>query len=529
MMSSAPENQHSTRTDLLPVSRGWRILVIGALFLAAFAARAYRIGNPPVDFQPTRQYRSALITRSYYSRTLDSIPEWEKRVAASNGRRQPQREAPIMEYLALWGYRIAGGEYLWIPRTLTSLFWLIGGLFLYAVARRIASPDAALLATVFYLFLPFGVTATRTFLRDPLMVTLMLAGVYAIIRYADRRSLPRLLLAAVLSALSIFIKPISCPPIFGAYLALALLRTNFIKAVFNPHAILFGVISLLPTIAYTAYGTFVADFLRLPAQQSFLFHLLVKAFFWHAWLGKIGLTVGYPAFVGALFGIVLFRDSFSRALTIGLWAGYFAFGLVFNYGVHTHTYYQLMLVPTVALSLAPLADVIVGWLRQAARLPFLRIATWAILVVAVFLPLEPVLWQRADPAWKTKIALREEIGEVVGHSTKTIILDHHFGQILRYHGKMCGDWWPSRGYFGYLKLIGMPEIPTEERLDQMIEAESPEFFIIVGLENYEGQPELSALLNKRYRKLHDTGEYIIFDLTERLDPDGPEANSRDPQ
>jgi hypothetical protein len=467
-----------------------------------------------VDATPTRQYRSAIIARGLYYRGLDSIPQWEKRIAELNREKEEQLEAPIMEYLAAAGYHIAGGEHLWIPRSLSSLFWVIGGLFLYLIARRVASEDAALLGTLFYLFVPYGVATSRTFQRDPLMIMLMLIGIFGIIRHADERSLRWLLVAAVASGLSIFVKPVTFFPIFGAYLALALLRTNVLKAAFNPHSILFGVIALVPAIAYTLYGLFVGGFLTEQAGRSFFPEIIVRGFFWHGWLVQITKTVGLVAFVVGLFGLFAFRDSFSRALGLGLWIGYFVYGLVFNYGMYTHAYYQLMLIPILALSLTPVADIVLGWFRQA---PHLRTAARVVVFVVVCLALEPVIWQRGDPRFKQAVQLREKIGEVIGHSTKTLVLDRDNGKILEYHGEVSGDWWPSRAHFRLFELQGKPKLSAAQRLDAMIEEHKPELFVVVAMAEYRAQKDLQNVLTKRYPVLHKTDQYIVFDLTKRLD------------
>ena len=508
-MATVSTGEPAARAYLLPDKGPWRAVVIGAVLLAALVVRVERTANPPVDATPTRQYRSAIIARGLYYRGLDSVPEWEKRVAALNLEKEELLEAPIMEHVAVVGYRIAGGEHLWIPRSLSSLFWVIGGLFLYLIARRLASADAALLAVLFYLFVPYGVATSRTFQRDPLMIMLMLIGIFGIVRHADERSLRWLLVAAVASALSIFIKPVTFFPIFGAYLALALVRTNVIKAVFNPHSILFAVIALVPTIAYTLHGLFVGGFLSEQAGRSFFPETIVRGFFWHGWLVHITKTVGRLAFVVGLFGLFAFRDSFSRALGLGLWIGYFVFGLVFNYGMHTHAYYQLMLIPILALSLTAVADIVLGWLRQA---PHLRTAARIVVVLAVCLAVEPLVWQRGDPRFRRAVELREEIGEAIGHSTKTLILDRDNGKLLQYHGKMSGDWWPSRAHFRLFELQGKREISAAERLDAMIEEHEPELFVVVHMAEYRAQKDLKEVLTRRYPTLHETDRYLVFDL-----------------
>jgi len=484
--------------------------------------RADRINALPLNFRPTREYRSALIARGYYYRSLDSIPEWERRVAAENLAQEPRLEFAVLEYIATLAYHVAGGEHVWIPRLLSALFWVTGGLFLYATATRIASRDAALIATAFYLFVPFGVTASRAFQRDPMMIMLVLASLFAVARYADRPTLRALIVAGVTAGAAIFVKPIAFFPIFGAYVALVVRKGRLIRAIANPHNVLFAALALLPAIAYTVYGMFIAGFLGEQAERSFLPHVMRYPYFWHGWLEMIGRSTGRVAFAAGLLGAVAFRDSFSRTLAIGLWAGYFLFGLVFNYGIYTHDYYHLMLIPIVALSLSALAEMVLSWLRQPSRPRFLRTAVWAALVALILLAVEPLVWDRADPRFARDVALREEIGDAVNHTTKALILDTAYGKELKYHGSIAGTSWPSRTEIGFQELLGRPTLTAEARLDEKVEQDQCEVFIVVDMAEYRAQGDLRELLNRKYRTLVETEQYTVFDLKEAVGADeGP--------
>ena len=175
-MSLSSGNQTEPGAFLLPRRRLGQVMVIGAVFLVAAGIRLYKSDQPPLDYQPTRQYRSALIARAYYLRTLDSASESEKRIAACNAAKLPLHEPPVLEYVVSCVYRLVGGEHFWVSRSFSSLFWVIGGLFLYGICRRTISSDAALVSATFYLFTPFGVRASRSFQPDPLMMMLLLAS-----------------------------------------------------------------------------------------------------------------------------------------------------------------------------------------------------------------------------------------------------------------------------------------------------------------------------------------------------------------
>ena len=62
------------------------------------------------------------------------------------------REPSVFEGLVAVTYLVTGGEHLWVARIYSILFWLLGGVALYALARRLTSPLAAIASTYLLLF-----------------------------------------------------------------------------------------------------------------------------------------------------------------------------------------------------------------------------------------------------------------------------------------------------------------------------------------------------------------------------------------
>lgn len=191
------------------VKSPWQVALLVLLFGAALAVRLYGITDPPLDFHPTKQYRSALTTRAYYFEQQPAVAEWQREVARDNLRRIGVIVPTPQERAIAHVYQLMGGERLWLGRVLSATGWLIGGLFLFALARRIASFEGALLGTAFYLLLPFSVIASRSFQPDPLMVMAMVAALFLGVRYQEEGGAVRFGLAAAAAAVAVFIKPIS--------------------------------------------------------------------------------------------------------------------------------------------------------------------------------------------------------------------------------------------------------------------------------------------------------------------------------
>ena len=165
-------------------SRLVALLPVLALFALGLALRLYDLTDEPLDFHPTRQLRSAIIARGMYYDLLPGADPALRDQAVTFWRSATEYEPPIFERVVAAAYLLAGGERVWIARLLSSLFWIAGGVALYALARRMVSGEAgpALVALGYYLLLPLGVQASRSFQPDPGMVMWLLLFAYALYR-----------------------------------------------------------------------------------------------------------------------------------------------------------------------------------------------------------------------------------------------------------------------------------------------------------------------------------------------------------
>jgi hypothetical protein len=58
-------------------------IVLFILFALGLGIRLVDLTDPPLDFHPTRQIRSAIIARSLYYRSLPESEDWQRQVAIS--------------------------------------------------------------------------------------------------------------------------------------------------------------------------------------------------------------------------------------------------------------------------------------------------------------------------------------------------------------------------------------------------------------------------------------------------------------
>ncbi len=490
-------------------------LTLTILFVASFCIRVYRITEPPLDFHGVRQYDSALLARSYYFRLLGcSAPQWMRTVAACQDPRT-YLEPPIMESIATSLYVLVGGAEMWIPRVLSSVFWLLGGIPLYLLVRRTVSSDAAVVSTAFYLLLPYGVFASRTFMPNPLMVMMMLFSVLLIARHAEEPSTGRALAAAVVTGVAIFIEPFPLFMTLGAFAATTIERDGLRKSLLDPRSWIFAAIAVLPPVIYywhTFFSDPEASLLSFQLQPQYLFDPLSYRY----WLLHIENVVGFGALILALLGALMFRRRGTSALATGMWCGYVVYGLAFIYHMRTHDYYQLLLVPLVAMSLGPVSAQVLDRLDQIAGHRMIRAGVWSILALALVLALGVAGTQLARVDFHHEVRIYEEIGEVVHHSTKTVFLDGYAGYALEYHGWLCGKNWPFawRAY----GLPGLPEVDAEERFVTDYADSSPEYFIVTNLLAFEEQSDLGDFLTENFPLIAQTEDYLVFDLMRPVRP-----------
>lgn len=490
-----------------------------ALLLVSIAALGIRIallGQSRVLSE--RQYRSAIISRFFYFKLAAAPSESKRRIATINRKRAGTLEPPLTEWLAALSYLVAGGERLWGVRLMTSLFWIAGGFCLFNIARRFVCAEAALFSVAYYLFVPIGVAISMSFLPDPMMIMLFLFAILVIVRYDEQPSYSRLTMAGMVSALAILVKPICLFALLAAFAALALHnrvgpKRNVMMTVF-----IFLAIALFPTVLYYMYGFFFGDMLGGQLRVSVRPALLSTRTYWTGWRSTAVGAVGLAPLVVALLGWPLTRDR-PRSLIAGLWIGYLIFGLTFTRHIRFAGHYHLQLIVIIALSLAPVADLIVKRLQQDLhRRATLGVGTAAMLLLAIstitstretmasFSPIEPP-------------SVAREIGELVGHSDRIVLLASYYGMPLEYYGELSGWYWPRRtqkiftgpqwsGTFGSLRSDDRP-LTVRDRLNAL--DFTPEYFIITNFREFERHHnDLKTFLQENCLPLAKTDRYLIY-------------------
>ncbi len=504
----------------------WERVLLAGLLLFGLGLRLLNLTEPPVDFHPTRQLRAAIIARGMYYQALPDADPRLRETALEIWATMESYEPPILERLVAMTYRVMGGENLWVARVYSGLFWIVGGAALFALVRRMFAPGglmAAFFALAFYLVLPWGVVATRTFQPDPWMVMWVLVAAYALYRWAESgaRSWIWTLLAGLSCGLAILFKAYALFPVAG--MAVGLLAgdllpaaggaflARFWKLVRRPQVWgLAGLAAAIPAVYYLGLGERSSSFASF---WIFSFTgLLLERKFYIQWLGLIRGLMDVMIFFAALLGMFLF-PSRGRALLAGLWAGYFLIGATFPYQITTHDYYSLVLVPIVAISLAVYADWMQARLRQQ---PFL----WKAAFAAVFFAIagyyawvarsqvvvannqaEPAAWQR--------------MGAELPRDGAIIAITHDYGNRLKYYGwRTVNKLWPTLADQQLTAAANAGRPAGEQDFAAFFQQQTAgmDFFLVTLFADLEAQPALKSMLYDHYPLYQQGDGYLLFDL-----------------
>ena len=495
-------------------SRGLLIVTVVLLFGLGFGIRLYQLTNLPLDFQPTRQLLSMLKARGmYYATNPPGIPAWQRQMAIQQWKTRADVEPSIVENLVAFTYRFTG-EHFWIARIYSSLFWMIGGIFLFLLVRDLISVDGAVIATAYYLFFPYAVIASRSFQPDPFMVMSIILFWWAFHRWTKNPSWGWTVLAGLLGGLAILIKFSAAFFVIGAALGLGLGKFSLRDLIRKPQVWIIALLGILPAAAYLYDGLVLNNFLRQQFGGRFFPSLLLSPINYINWEVKAALAAGGVAIMFGLLSLFFVRERSARFFLYGLWGMYILYGLYFDYHIATHDYYQLPFIPIVAISLAPLADWFLARLVELSIGRWLRVAAIIFLTFGLFSALWDIRNTLKSVDYRPQAAMWAGIGDQLGHASGVVALTQDYGQRLNYWGWQNAEIWPNSGDIDYHELRGA-SFNSSINFARMTNGKN--FFLVTDFQELGRQPDLKKSLSA-FPVYAQSDSYIMYDLRNQPAP-----------
>ncbi len=303
---------NTTGTNIINRPWLWKT-ALAVVLLASFGLRMLNLKDPPLDFAGTRQLFSALKARGIYYQFVTNVPEATRRQAISLGD-VGIVEPPVLENIVAQTYRLTG-EYLWIARIYSSLFWVIAGLALFLLIREFASTSAAMIGTIFYLFVPFGVVASRAFMPDPLMVCLIIFTLWALFRWQNTSSWKWAIAFGILAGAALFVKNLSAFIIVGGFAGVIIGARGLKRSIRDPQVWTMGGLLILPVGIYTLYGILK---LGMAGQFALRFfpNMWIDPAFYFRWAFIVNANIGWTAVLLAILSIFPSRSE-ARTSAVG--------------------------------------------------------------------------------------------------------------------------------------------------------------------------------------------------------------------
>lgn len=333
------------------ITKHFTVLLISIGFLAC-VVRVYHITYPIADWHSWRQVDTAAVARNFLRFGIDPLhPRYDDLSNIQSGKDNPMGwrmvEFPMYQVGGAWLKETFGrlSIEVWL-RILTILASAGTAVLLGSMVAQQIDPFTGLLAALLFAILPFNVYYGRTILPDPQMVWWSVLSLWLITR---GKNMKWAILAAIAGALALLSKPMAAfllvPIPYIIFKQSGISKQTFFKY------ILYGVISLVPLLLWRRWIVQFPEGIPVSAWLLNGNGIRFKGAWFH-WLFAVRLGDLILGFWGLIpFGIGLAMAPSKKEGWIFRWLGLgtLLYLIVFATGNVQHDYYQILIVPVVAI------------------------------------------------------------------------------------------------------------------------------------------------------------------------------------
>jgi len=327
------------------------------ILLLALVVRLFQIDNSVLDWHAFRQADTASVTREYIKNGIDLLrPRYHDLSNIQSGKDNLEGwrmvEFPIENAAVALTAKLVPIDLVLLSRLFSIGFSLIAIAALYGLVNSISGKRLALWSAFFMSVLPYSIYYSRVVLPEPAMLATSIISLYFFDRWLKKQNYQNYLFSLLALSLSLLLKPyvIFTTPI---YLALAWTRLKT-KMFLLPQLYLFPILAVMPLYFWRNW---ILNFESgIPASDWLLNGNLIRFrpawFRWLFWerIGKLILGIG-----GILISALALTKPIRKNewfIYGGWWLGMFTYLSVFATGNVQHDYYQVLLIPILAITLA---------------------------------------------------------------------------------------------------------------------------------------------------------------------------------
>jgi hypothetical protein len=473
-------------------SKRCEYIIISIIIILGFIVRLYKINTPLADWHSFRQADTASVTKIFITDGINLLhPKYQDISRVQSGIFNPQGyrfvEFPIYNLfhailaetfpqfsLEVWG------------RLLTIFLFLISTYTVFLIGRKLMNKWAGLLSAFLFAFLPFNIFFTRVILPEPMVVTMGLLSIWFYMVFTKKENNFYFYLSAAFMSLGFLIKPYVF--LYGFPILFITIRKYGIKEMFRQTRLyIFALISLVPFILWRIWMS------QYPAGIPFWKWTLngdgirFRPAFWRWIFGeRIGrLILGIWGLLPFGIGLLTLKKKDIEIIAFGL--GAIVYMSLFATANVRHDYYQILIIPLVALILGK--GIIEIWNNSNWDLYIRR----SLLIFSLILMFGISAYQVKD----YYLIIHPEIieaGQAVDSLTPKdaiVIAPYNGDTAFLYQTKRQG--WP------------VVELPIEELI-----AEGAQYYVSVNFD-----PQTQEFMQK-FRTIRKTDKYVILDLTQKI-------------
>ena len=479
---------------------------IATLVSLSVFIRVIKISQPYVDEWSFKQGTIAMIAENFYRNGFNIFyPQinWAGGSAGYIG-----TEFPLVPFLASLLY-VPFGVHEWIGRSVSVAFFTLSLPFFYWLVKQTSNERSAAVAGVIYVLAPLSIFASRSFMSDVTSLSFSVIALYAFMRWLERSQSAALLVTASLAtALAILTKAPT------AILGLPFLYMAWEKCgarlLFRPGMWLFGIISLSLPLAWYLHAYWIT--LHYPPHQ---------------FAGSDGLALAdlplYVLIVRRLVG-----SSLTPLVAASLVAGIFvpnrakygwvfhwwlaatcAFMLVAGHG-NRHPWYQLPMVPIAAALGGRAFDFALSRLRTLTGSMVLQVLVGAISLCALAFGSYRYVKPLYDP-WAIPL---QEAGKNIDR-----IAPPHALTIFVAGGDSSEIYYSRRkGWHAFDENQWGEPLDSEQAIADLekLRERGAAYLVFTRYTDWwlDYYRDFQKYLDTRYRRVLQTENYVIFDLTD---------------
>ncbi len=339
--------------------RKLEILALFLIILGAFIVRLYKFNAPIGDWHSWRQADTSAVSRNYVIDGVDLLhPKFDDLSQGVSLIDNPQGyrfvEFPLYNAAQAGLFNLVGVFTIeqW-GRLVTIFSSLLSTVFLFLLVSKYLNVRAALWASFFFAFLPYNIYYGRVILPDSSMVAAILGGLYFFSLWIDRPKFTiynlQFTLALLFTTAAILLKPYALFFTFPMiYLAWQKYGKNFVK---KWQLWTFLILSIAPYVFWQVWSS------QYPAgipRNDWLLNgngIRFKGAFFHWLFGdRIGqLILGYFGLPYVVLGILKKVGQKEKWFFFSFLLGSLTYITVFATGNIQHDYYQILIIPTLAV------------------------------------------------------------------------------------------------------------------------------------------------------------------------------------